>query len=328
MSVRLLILMVAIVATSIFLTRCKSSEGIISPLGEVVAPVDNPTTEEKIELGRKLFFDTRLSRDNTISCATCHKPGKAFTDQLPVSVGIDGRKTDRNSPSLLNAVYLPTVMFDAHLETLEKQVIVPIQEHVEMDMNMKELIARLQAIPEYAEAAKSIFNREFDAWVLTRSISAFQRSLISDNSRFDQFYYQDKKMALTKAEKRGWLLFSEKLYCIECHAPPHFTNFQPINNGLYEDYGKDQGRFRINSDSSDMGKFKVPSLRNVEITYPYMHNGSVESLEDVIDHYMSGGKNHVNKDKRIVPFSLTSEEKSDLVLFLESLTDTSFLEDF
>lgn len=328
MNVRLLVFLVLIASISVFFTQCKSSKGIVSPLGEVLDPADNPTTAEKIALGRTLFFDKRLSRDNSISCATCHKPGLAFTDGLAKSTGIDGRKTDRNSPSLLNAGYLPTVMFDAHLETLEKQTIVPIQEHVEMDMNMKELLVRLQAIPEYAEAAKSIFNREFDAWVLTRSISAFQRSLISDNSRFDQYYYQDKKMALTKAEKRGWLLFSEKLYCIECHSPPHFTNYQAISNGLYEDYGEDQGRFRINADSSDMGKFKVPSLRNSELTYPYMHDGTFESLEDVIDHYASGGKNHVNKDKRIVPFVITSEEKSDLVLFLESLTDTSFLEDF
>ncbi len=328
MNFRYLIFLGGIVSVSLFLTFCKSSGSVISPFESIQAPDDNPTTEAKIALGRSLFFDTRLSRNNTISCSTCHKPGLAFTDRLPKSIGIDGRKTDRNSPSLLNAGYLPTVMFDAHLETLEKQAIVPIQEHVEMDMNMKTLLAKLREIPEYQKAAKDIFDRDFDAWVLTRSLSAFQRSLISDNSDFDKFYYHSKKNALSKAEKRGWIIFSEKLYCTECHAPPYFTNYQPINNGLYEDFGEDKGRFRINSDSSDIGKFKVPSLRNVALTYPYMHDGSLTSLDEVISHYASGGENHVNKDKRIVSFTITAEERADLIEFLGSLTDMSFLDDF
>lgn len=325
---RYLIFFGGIILISLFFTDCKSTDSVVSPFGSIAEPEDNPTTVAKIALGKKLFFDTRLSRDNSISCATCHKPKWAFTDRLAKSTGIDGRKTDRNSPSLLNAGYLPTVMFDAHLETLEKQVIVPIQEHVEMDMNMKDLLAKLRAIPEYAQAAREVFDREFDAWVLTRSISAFERSLISDNSNFDKFYYQSKSNALSKAEKRGWTIFSEKLYCTECHPPPYFSNYQALNNGLYEDFGEDKGRFRINGDSTDIGKFKVPSLRNIELTYPYMHDGSMSSLDDVISHYAAGGKNHVNKDKRIVPFELTSQERADLILFLNSLTDLSFFDDF
>ena len=155
-------------------------------MGEVVSPSGNPITAEKIELGRKLFFDKQLSSDGTVSCATCHLPQYAFSDQKSFSDGVDGRKTQRNSPSILNAGYLPTVMYDAHIKTLELQVIVPIQEHVEMDMNMLDLLKRLRAKEEYQLSAQRIYNRDFDAFVLTRSISAFERSLISQNSRFDQ----------------------------------------------------------------------------------------------------------------------------------------------
>lgn len=286
---------------------------------------ENPTDTAKIALGKQLFFDTRLSLDNSVSCATCHKPGFAFTDGLKTSTGINSQKTDRNSPSLLNSGFLKTVMFDAHLKTLELQVIVPLQEPNEMGHNMKDLIPQLRAIPEYQAAAKRIFNRDFDAYVLTRSLAAFERSLISMSAPFDHYFKGDEK-ALNTDEKAGWKIFSEKLYCIDCHAPPHFTNHEARNNGLYKDYGEDKGRFRIHLDSSDIGSFKVPSLRNIEITDPYMHDGSLETLEDVIAHYEAGGQGHYLQDKSIVPFELTKKERKQLIAFLKSLTDLSFLE--
>lgn len=328
MNIRFLILLGGIVSVSLFLSQCKSSRGSVSPYPTIIHPSDNPTSEAKIALGRELFFDVNLSRDGTIACITCHQPNFAFTDRVPVSMGIDHRQTDRNSPSILNAGFLPTVMFDAHIETLEKQVIVPIQEHTEMDMDMKTLLARLRGIPSYAKAARDIYDREFDAWVLTRSIAAFQRSLISLDSKFDRYYYQNDKSALTDSQKRGWKLFSDKLYCTECHAPPMFTNYEAINNGLYSDYGKDKGRFRIHSDSSDIGKFKVPSLRNIELTYPYMHDGSLNTLDEVLAHYAKGGNPHVNKDKRIVPFTISKDDQTDLLHFFQALTDTSYMKDF
>jgi cytochrome c peroxidase len=313
---------------SLFLIRCRTSHSEITAFGPIETPADNPMSIEKVDLGRKLFFDKRLSIDETVSCASCHVPEFGFTDRKKVSEGVKGRRTERNSPSLLNAGYLPTVMFDAHLTSLEMQVIVPIQEHVEMDMKMSELIKRLRGIEEYAEAAKKIFNREFDAFVLTRSISAFQRTLLSVNSRFDQYAYGNKKDALTAQEKRGWKLFSEKLYCTACHPAPHFTTFRAENNGLYADYGSDQGRFRIHHDSSDIGKFKIPSLRNIELTFPYMHDGSKESLDQILEHYSSGGADHWNKSKIIKPFKLSSKQKGDLISFLKTLTDTSYMKDF
>tara|TARA_B110000305_G_scaffold159721_1_gene176707 strand:- start:1599 stop:2576 length:978 start_codon:yes stop_codon:yes gene_type:complete len=289
------------------------------------SPADNPMDSAKIALGKALFLDTRLSKDNSINCASCHKPGLAFTDGLKTSNGINGQKTDRNSPSLLNAGFLPTVMFDAHLKTLELQAIVPIQEPNEMGHNMRDLIPILRADPEYQQAAKTIYGRNFDAWVLTRSLAAFQRSLLSMSSPYDHFANGDSS-ALNKKEQAGLKIFSEKLYCTECHSPPYFTSFEARNNGLYLDYGADKGRFRIHLDSSEIGYFKVPSLRNIDYTSPYMHDGSFESIEEVIDHYAKGGAGHGLQDPVIVPFTLSSKEREALIAFLSSLTDLSFFE--
>lgn len=283
---------------------------------------------EKIELGRKLFFDKRLSRDNSISCASCHIPAFAFTDRKIVSEGVEGRKTQRNSPSILNAAFLKTAMFDAHLTSLEMQVIVPIQEHVEMDMKMLDLIEKLKKVDEYQLAAKKIFGRDFDPFVLTRSISAFERSLISMNSPFDRFYYGKNTHAISADAKKGWKLFSEKLYCTKCHPAPHFTTHLAENNGLYLEYGEDKGRFRIFNDSNDIGKFKIPSLRNIALTYPYMHDGSVSSISDVILHYSQGGKGHPLQNKSIQPFKISTAEIQYLTAFFNSLTDTTYMNAF
>jgi cytochrome c peroxidase len=323
-----IILIGGMLMVSLFSVKCKSNKAMIQEFGNLNTPEDNPITAAKVELGRKLFFDKRLSLDNTVSCATCHVPAFGFTDRKKVSDGVFGRKTERNSPSLLNAGYLPTVMFDAHLTSLEMQVIVPIQEHVEMGMKMSEVIERLKAVPEYQLAARDIFNRDFDPWVLTRSISAFERTLFSVNSRFDQYYYGKNSKALTNEEIKGWKLFSEKLYCTSCHPAPYFTTYMAENNGLYKDFGKDEGRFRIHHDSTDIGKFKVPSLRNIELTFPYMHDGSKNSMEEVISHYEKGGINHWNQNKAIVPFKLTSKERNQLKAFLFALTDTSYMINF
>lgn len=316
-----------IVAAILLVTlNCERNNQHISPLGEVISPDDNPLTDEKAELGRKLFFDKRLSLDRSISCASCHVPEFAFTDRMPKSRGIMRRRSMRNSPSLLNAGYLKTMMFDAHVPSLEMQAIVPIQDTNEMGILVGDLIERLKKIPEYRKAAKSIYDREFDSWVLTRSLAAFQRTLISDNSRFDQ--WQAGEIELTDSEKRGWKLFSEDLYCTKCHPAPHFTSFVAENNGLYTDFGDDKGRFRIDFDSTEIGYFKVPSLRNIALTYPYMHDGSIRTLSEVLDHYAKGGEKHRNQSKEIVPFSLSEQDKKDINAFFHALTDTSGVREF
>jgi len=311
----------------VFLAQCRNSKNT------VIVELDSVHLEsnfelEKVELGRKLFFDKRLSSDETVSCSSCHLPEMAFTDGLKVSVGVEGRLTERNSPSLLNSGDLPTVMFDGHLPTLEQQVIVPIQEHVEMNMNMLDLITKLKGIPEYSNAAKECFNREFDPWVLTRAISAFERSLTSKNSPFDKYYSDNESKAISKSAKRGWKIFSEDLYCTNCHPAPNFTTYETINNGLYMNYGTDKGRFRIFNDSNDIGKFKIPSLRNITLTAPYMHDGSKASIYDVIDHYSRGGESHKLKDKRITSFKLSDEQENDLINFFSTLVDTSYMKNY
>ena len=292
----------------------------------VPAPSDNPQNAEKIALGRKLFFDKRLSLDGSISCASCHDPQKAFSDQRTKSIGINGQLSERNAQSILNAAFLKTAMFDAHLATLELQAIVPIQEPVEMGHNMKILIKQLRQIPEYQAAAQAIFGRDFDAWVLTRSLAAFERSLLSMNAPFDQYLAGNKK-AMSKDQLAGWRIFSDELYCTKCHPAPYFTTYEAANNGLYASYeGKtDQGRFRIHHDSSDIGKFKIPSLRNLPLTYPYMHDGSINSMEAALEHYQKGGAGHPLQDPQINSFELSTKEKAQLLAFFNALVDTSYL---
>jgi cytochrome c peroxidase len=319
-------LSIALLLLGGFLTlRCGQTQDLNASV-LVPAPSDNPQNTEKIALGRKLFFDTRLSLDGTVSCATCHDPKKAFCDQRSKSVGIKGQLSERNAPSILNAAFLKTAMFDAHLATLELQAIVPIQEPVEMGHNMKNLIKQLRQIPEYQAAAQAIFGRDFDAWVLTRSLGAFERSLLSLNAPFDQYMAGNKK-AMSKDQLAGWRIFSDKLYCTQCHPSPYFTTYEAANNGLYASYEgqTDQGRFRIHHDSSDIGKFKIPSLRNLPLTYPYMHDGSKKSLAEVLAHYQQGGAKHPLQDPRIVAFELSEKEKAQLLDFFSALVDTSYL---
>jgi cytochrome c peroxidase len=309
--------------------QCKqtTTKGIFSTTSEEM--LSNSDMEaEKILLGRKLFFDKNLSSDRTVSCATCHQPAMAFTDRKRVSEGVENQESLRNAPSLLNSKHLKTVMYDAHLKSLELQILVPIQEKSEMNMKMKDLIQRLREVEEYQKAAQRIFQRDFDSYVLTRSIAAFERTLVSNNSRFDDYYVHKRKNTLTAQEKKGWKLFSEKLYCTHCHPAPEFTTYQAENNGLSLDYKSDQGRFRVSGDSSEIGKFKIPSLRNSGLTYPYMHDGSLATMDEVIAHYQSGGKKYQNKHPIIKPFELTAEEKNQLKAFLFSLTDTSYMHQF
>jgi cytochrome c peroxidase len=291
-------------------------------LGKIPFPEENPITTEKIEFGRKLFFDKRLSKNNQISCASCHHPDKAFTDGLPKSKGVNGAIAMRNAPSLLNSSYFTSYMYDGEIKTLEEQAIVPIQDHSEMGSSMKEVLQKLSKDSNYRRLARSVFNRELDAYVITRAISTYERSLISQNSRFDQ-YRAGAKGALSHDEVAGWILFSEKLYCTKCHSGPNFTNYRVVSNGLYSDYGTDQGRFRIRGLEKERGTFKVPSLRNVSLTAPYMHDGSIRTLRQVILHYSKGGKAFVNKSPIIKPFRLNKLEIKQLELFLKTLTDTS-----
>ncbi|MBK8698827.1 MAG: c-type cytochrome [Saprospiraceae bacterium] len=288
-------------------------------------PPDNEVTADRIQLGRSLFYDPVLSADSSRSCASYHRQQFAFADNVAFSEGIKGRKATRNSPSLGNVVYQEKLLREGGLSSLEMQVLVPVQEHNEFDFNLLKVAARLKRMPYYVDLAAKAYGRQPDEYVITRAIATFERSLFSGESRYDDFFYNGKTAALTATEKRGKdLFFSEKTSCSKCHSGFLFTNQTYANNGLYEIY-PDEGRMRLTGKPEDNGVFKIPSLRNVGVTAPYMFDGSLAALDDVIKHYETGGIPHINKHPEIKPFQLTPEERKDLIAFLESLTDVGFL---
>lgn len=237
-------------------------------------------TSELESFGEKLFFDNRLSIDNTVSCSSCHKPDLAFADTVAISPGVEGRLGFRNAPSLLNVGAKPALMLDGAVPNLEMQAIVPIQDHNEMSIPMGDLIAKLCIIEEYNDLSQKLFQKDIDAFVVTRALAAYQRTLISRNSQFDKYIKDPVKNPLSDGEQRGWGLFKEKR-CIECHSLPDFTNHTISYTGFDLD-PNDLGRYRITADSSDIGKFVVPSLRNISVTKPYLHNGVIRSVEEVV----------------------------------------------
>ena len=290
-------------------------------------PQDNTINPDRFTLGKMLFYDPILSRDSSLSCATCHRPELAFTDGLKVSKGIDGQLTLRNASSLANVAYNPYFLSEGGVPTLEQQILVPIQEHVEFDNNIVLVAEALNKRENIVKLSQKAYGRNPDPYVITRSISAFERTILSGNSAYDQYLVQGVKNAMTEAQLRGRdLFYSDRLNCRQCHNGFTFTDFSFQNNGLYDNY-TDHGRKRLTGLDKDEALFKVPTLRNVEITGPYMHDGSFKTLEEVVEHYNKGGHNHVNKSVFIKPLNLSSVEKSDLVEFLKSLTDFELIKD-
>ncbi|MGB0839441.1 MAG: cytochrome-c peroxidase [Chitinophagales bacterium] len=296
------------------------------PMGfpAVEFPEGNEWTQDRWALGKKLFFEPMLSVDTSVSCASCHHPNLAFSDDVAFSLGVEQRIGTRNAPSLANVAYHPYFTREGGVPTLEMQVFVPIQEHNEFDFNIVLLSERLSQDSGYVSMANTAYNRQPDPFVITRALACFERSLLSGNSAYDQYINGDVT-ALSDAVVRGEVLFfSEKTQCATCHSGFNFTNYAFENNGLYEFY-PDDGRFRLTGDEADRALFKVPSLRNVALSAPYMHDGSMTSLSEVVEHYVRGGANHPHKNEVIQGFALTENEKNDLIAFLESLTDEAFV---
>lgn len=290
-----------------------------------VFPSGNELTPARWALGKRLFYDPVLSSDSTVSCASCHHASKAFSDTVAFSPGVAGRPGVRNAPTLANIGYHPYFTREGGVPTLEMQILVPIQEHNEFDFNIVLIAERLQRDTSYVRMSREAYEREPDAFVITRSIACFERAFVSGQSPYDAYFFQGQNEALTAAEKRGMdLFFSKKTNCAQCHAGFNFTNYAFENNGLYADY-PDPGRFRLTELESDRARFKVPTLRNVAVTAPYMHDGSLWTLEAVVEHYNSGGQPHPNKSSLVHSLGLTATEKADLVAFLKSLTDEKFL---
>jgi len=285
--------------------------------------LDSSPTLEKIALGKRLFFDTRLSIDSTLSCASCHLPEFAFSDTLAVSLGVKGIQGKRNAPSLLNSGYGKLFNKDGGVTKLDIFALLPIEDHTEMGIPAVQLINRLSKDSELQKEAKNAFNRDLDPFVITRALASFVRTLISGDSKYDDYLKGTSK--LSDAEEKGrQLFFSDKTKCSQCHDGILFTNQKFESNGTKEVY-QDQGRKLVTGKETDRGKFKVASLRNVALTGPYMHDGSFSSLESVIDHYNQGGQSNPNKSNLIKPLGLSEKEKQNLIAFLQTLTDKKYL---
>ncbi|MDX2006264.1 MAG: cytochrome c peroxidase [Meiothermus sp.] len=297
----------------------------VGALPAVPIPADNPQTPAKVELGRKLFYDTRLSSDNTVACASCHKPEFAFSDGgKAVSEGVRRQKGTRNAPTLTNVGFRQSLFWEGRTPRLELQAVGPITAHDEMDMTPEALRSRLEGIPEYRLAFARAFPREpISLQTVAKAISAFQRTLVSFDSPYDRYVAGDDK-AMSPAALRGMELFlGEKGDCFHCHVGGQFTDDQPRNTALYTVY-EDVGLARATGKDEDVGKFKTPTLRNVALTAPYMHDGSIKTLREAIQHYNNGGQPNLNSDPLIRPLGMTDAEVEDLVEFLKALTDEGF----
>ena len=327
----LLILLLAVQGCRKVEVACEQS-GLAPELGQapdgfppIPFPEGNEFTMERWELGKRLFYDPVLSADSSLSCGSCHHVELAFADDRPFSPGIEDRPGTRNAPALVNLAYHPYFLREGSVPTLEMQILVPIQEENEFDHNIVLVAEKLQRDSSYVAQAWAAYGREPDAFVITRAISTFERTLVSGGSPYDDWLYRGCEDALDDSQQRGMaLFFSTRTNCSSCHSGLNFTTYTFENNGLYSDY-TDPGRFRFTNDPADEAKFKVPGLRNVAVTAPYMHDGSMASLEAVVAHYNGGGAGHVNQSELVQPLGLSDQEMQDLVHFLEALTDPSFI---
>ena len=288
-------------------------------------PAENPLTEASVQLGKALFFEERLSRTGTLSCAGCHIDAHAFSDTLAKSIGVNGLPGMRNAPSLANVAYHNAFFRDGGVPTLERQVIAPVHDDLEMDHDLTLVAADLRDVEPYATLSVRAYGRVLDPFVITRSIANYERTLISGWSRYDH-YLQGDATAMSEAEVRGLQLFnSAALNCKACHSGFDLSDHDFHNVGQYLAYA-DSGRARITTLPQDKGKFKTPTLRNIARTGPYMHDGSMSTLEQVIDHFASGGLPHANRDPEMQSFVLSVQERQDLIAFLNALTDERSLD--
>jgi cytochrome c peroxidase len=270
-------------------------------------PEDNPITSEKVELGRRLFNDRRLSRDGSIACASCHDPNRAFSDGRPIAIGIHGRLGRRSAPALINRGYGRVFFWDGRAATLEEQVLQPIQDPNEMDMTLPEVSARV-GVP---------------AGEISHALASYVRSILSGDSAYDRFVSGDRA-ALSLEQQEGLQIFRGKANCTACHVGPTFTDERFHNTGVAWRDGRlsDEGRAAVTGDDHDRGAFKTPSLREVARTAPYMHDGSLATLADVIDYYDRGGNLNSGLDTDVHPLRLTAREKNAIRTLLQSLSGT------
>jgi cytochrome c peroxidase len=291
-------------------------------LPPVPIPADNPQTDAKIRLGAQLYFDTRLSADSTISCATCHDPRTGWANHGATDTGIYGQVGGRNSGTIINSGYMRYQFWDGRAPTLEAQALGPIHNPIEMGETLDNVVLKLNAIPGYVEQFQEVFGTDVTTDGIAKAIASFERTIVSGPSPFDLHLMGDNSQ-WTSAADRGMDLFNGKAHCTPCHSGPLFSDQSFHNLGVGQDKEiPDPGRFNETQDPNDMGRFKTPTLRNIALTYPYLHTGSEQTLMDVVNFYDRGGIQNDNLDPLMLPLALTQQEKEDLVAFLESLTGT------
>ena len=290
------------------------------PLGlpAVVVPKDNPQTPAKIALGKQLYFDRRLSADNTVSCADCHNPAKGFSNGEQFATGIKGQKGGRNSPTVLNAAYQSFQFWDGRAGSLEQQALGPIANPIEMGLPLPEMEQRLNAIPGYKTQFQQVFGvTEVRASEVAKAIASYERTVLSGNAPYDHFQ-QGEVEAMSEQARAGMKLFFGKANCAACHAGPNFTDNAFHNIGIGMDKPEpDVGREAISKLEGDRGSFKTPTVRDVAKSAPYMHDGSLKTLAEVVEHYDKGGHANPWLDEELFPLKLTTAEKAALVKFLE-----------
>lgn len=294
-------------------------------------PNDNLLTAAKVALGRKLFFDPVLSKDHTVSCASCHQPNHGFASPDKKAIGINGQVGERNAPTVVNRAYGKHFFWDGRASSLEEQALKPIENKAEMGNSLQEVVRRLRSNEEYvrtfhlayAQDGEMLSERFTTAENLAKSLAAFQRTLLTVDSPVDRFQAGDFS-ALTTAQKRGLWIFESRGGCWKCHSGDNYTDERFHNTGIgFGSDPPDQGRFRVTGNEKDRGKFKTPTLRGAAKTAPYMHDGSLATLRDVVEFYNQGGNKHApNVDPRIQPLGLTSEEIDTLVDFLAALSQS------
>ena len=284
-------------------------------------PADNPLTPEKVELGKKLFFDPRLSVDRNVSCATCHHPNFGFSNGAPVAAGFKGQVGNRNSPTVLNRLYSKAQFWDGRAASLEAQALGPVQNPVEMASTLPAMISALDKIAGYKpDFEKAFGSAEITADRVAKAIASFERTVLSGNSAFDRFQAGDTN-AISESAKRGFAVFMAKGNCAQCHPLPNFTDEEYHNLGVgMNKPNPDLGRYKVTKNEEDKGAFKTPTLRDIANTYPYLHDGSEKTLLAVVEFYDRGGIRNPHLEEKMKPLELTKKEQADLVEFLKTLT--------
>jgi len=286
-------------------------------LKAVKIPADNPLTAEKIELGKQLFFDKRLSIDNTVSCASCHDPEHGWSNNDRFATGFKKQQGGRSAPTIINSAYQHFQFWDGRATGLEGQALGPIENPIEMAMPMDKLLPKLNDIKGYREQFEAVFGGPANNDRIAQAIAAFERTILSGDAPFDRYKAGDTK-ALSEAAERGRKVFFNKASCSACHSGPNFSDgaFHNIGIGMTADE-PDLGRFASTDIEGDRGSFKTPTLREITRTAPYMHDGSLKTLEDVVDYYDRGGNDNPYLDEEIFKLGLTEQQKKDLVTFLK-----------